>query len=186
MSRLRGLRPLLLIALAAFFWQYGFGIYRTVFQNFFSQELGLGGGALGWLEGIREIPGLLTMVLAAVTLAISPPVLGGLSILVMALGLGLFAATGSFGSLVVVTLVFSTGFHLLFPVQNALILRWSRPEEVGLRLGQVEGISSGAQLAAMATVVASAAWLPLRGYFLLGGAVAALGAMAMFALPRDG
>lgn len=185
MSRLRLLQPLLLIALAAFFWEFGFGVYRTVFQNFFNHELGMGGGALGLLEGIREIPGLLTMVLAALTLSINPPVLGGLSILLLAVGLGFFAVTSSFAGLVVVTLIFSTGFHLLFPVQNALVLRWSRPEERGLRLGQIEGVASAAQLVAMGTVFASAAWLSLRSYFVVGAVVSALGALAMFALPRE-
>lgn len=186
MSRLRLLQPLLLIALAAFFWEFGFGTYRTVFQNYLNQELGMGGGALGWLEGIREIPGLLTVVLTAATITIAPPVLGTWSILLLALGLGLLAVTDSFAGLAVVTLIFSTGFHLLFPVQNTLILRWARPEERGLRLGQVEGVGVAAELAAMAVVFATGSLLPLRSYFVVGAVVAALGALAMWALPREG
>ena len=186
MQRLRGLKPLLLIALAVFFWEFGFAVYRTVFQNFLAEELGMGGRDLGWLEGIREIPGLLTMVLAAATLTVAPPVLAGLCILVMAGGLALFTVTESFLSLAVVTLVFSTGFHLLFPVQNALVLHWAPPQEKGLRLGQIEGVASAASLVAMGFVMATAAWVGLRSYFVIGGAVAALGALAMFALPPAG
>ncbi|MEX2356115.1 MAG: MFS transporter [Thermaerobacterales bacterium] len=180
--RLELLAPLVLVALAAFFWNFGFGMYRTVFHNFFVEDLRLGAQHLGWLEGIREIPGLLTMLLAAVTLAIAPARLAGWCILTMAAGLGLFALARGFEDLIVYMLIFSTGFHLLYPLQSALVLRFAEPGQKGRRIGQLEGLASAASLVAMGLVFVTAHFFELRQYFWIGAGGAALGAFALFAL----
>jgi len=175
----------MVITLAAFAWSFGWGINRAVYNNFLSAELGITAQQLGIVEGVRELPGLLTIVLSAITSFIAPPLLAGCCNALMGLGLMLYAGTSGFSQLVAFTLLFSTGFHLMYPVQNALILGLSEQGRKGTRLGQVEGIMALAMLLAMGSVVLLSTWISLRGFYLVAGLCVLPGAALMLALPRD-
>ncbi len=182
---MKSLHPLTRVAIAAFFWQFGFGLYRSVYNNFLAGELGIGAGSLGLIEGIREVPGLLTMFLAAATVHIFESRLAALSMAVMALGLALYTVAGSLWDLVFFTLIFSTGFHLLYPVQGAIVLGLSREGEKGRGLGRIEGVGAAAMLTAMVLVSATSSFITYRSYFLIAGVVTCLGALAMLSLPAS-
>jgi len=51
-------RNLVLFAVALFLARFGQGLLGGARMNFFIETLGLSGGQVLWLEGIRELPGL--------------------------------------------------------------------------------------------------------------------------------
>jgi len=183
-KRLGWTHAVLLIAVASFLWNFGFGMNRAIYNNFLWEELGIEAQQLGFIEGVREFPGLITVILAALTVGITQSVLAGGCILVSALGLALYSLAGGYTDLIWMTLIYSTGFHLLMPIQNALILGHTRPGEKGTRLGQFGSLAAIAALAAMGLVSVTSQWITFRSYFVIAGGVTALGALAMFRLPR--
>lgn len=165
-------KAFLVIACAAFFVQFGLGLYNSIINIFMEGPLGLNGDQVGLVAGIREIPGLLTVVLALSALFLTESILAALCVAALGLGLVLISQVTGFTGLVAATLIYSTGFHLYFPVQSAMVLHVSEPHERAARLGQISAVASLAMLTA--TVVARVL-APLTGYrflFMVAGAVA--------------
>lgn len=175
--------PLLLVALGALAWQFGFGLYRAIYNNFLVEVHGIRPDQLGAIESIREIPGLLVVFLVIAVAGLAPSLIAGICLLLIGAGMFLYPLADGFWHLVVITLVFSTGFHLLFPPQNTLVLHHAGQGEKGKWLGRMESIGAGAALLAMAVAAVLAARLNFAGLFFLGGSVVLLGAAAFFFTP---
>ncbi|MCL4426002.1 MAG: MFS transporter [Firmicutes bacterium] len=176
--------PLLIVS--AFLMQFGFGLQRTIYNNFVGQELRLSPQLMGLNESIREIPGLLTVVMSLITARFAEPGLAGATILVMALGLFLHSLVTGFPSLVLATLVMSVGFHLYSPLQSSLVLSLAPVGQKGKMLGQVNSLIALGALTAMGFVYFISAYLNYRAMFVIAAAVAAVGGLFMFLLPSSG
>ena len=76
---------LVLLATAGFLQRFGLGILDGARTNFFVDTLGLSGNQVLWLEGIREIPGLLLMFIAALTMRFPLSYRTGVAVIIMPL-----------------------------------------------------------------------------------------------------
>jgi len=177
------LSPLVLLSLGALAWRFGFGVYRAIYNNFLVEVHGIRPEQLGLIESIREVPGLLVVFLVALVAGLAPSLVTGAACLLLAAGLLLYPFAGGFGHLVAITLLFSTGFHMLFPPQNSLVLHHAGEGKKGQWLGRIEGVGSAAALGAMAMTALLVSRLGFRGLFFLGAAVALGGAVAFFLTP---
>lgn len=139
----------IILAAAGLFFNLALGIQNTVHMNYVSTELGLAPESIGALDGIREIPGLLTALLALAALLFTESILASLCLVLVGVGAMIYGQATGFTVLVLGTLIHSVGFHLYGPVQNSMLLRTSSPGERGKRLGTMTSI------AAFATVLAS-------------------------------
>ena len=63
-------RDLMVTAIAIFLMRFGEGMLGGARMNFFVNTLGLSDGQVLSLEGIREIPGLILILLAALTIVL--------------------------------------------------------------------------------------------------------------------
>lgn len=142
-------RVFIILAIAGLFFNLALGIQNTVHMNFVSAEVGLQPESIGLLDGFREIPGLLTALLALAALWFTESILAALCLVLVAVGTYMYGQSFNFTPLIIATLVSSVGFHLYSPVQNSILLRTSDPRERGRRLGAMSSI------AALATVLAS-------------------------------
>lgn len=142
-------RLFVILAIAGLFFNLALGIQNTVHMNYVSTELGLAPENIGALDGIREIPGLLTALLALAALLFTESILASLCLVLVGVGTIIYGQATGFTVLVLGTLIHSVGFHLYGPVQNSILLRTSEPGERGKRLGTMTSI------AAFATVLAS-------------------------------
>ncbi|MBA7649912.1 hypothetical protein ES703_57711 [subsurface metagenome] len=97
-------RNLILLAAAVFLLSLGLGLQRGVNTNFM-KELGLSGSQVLLQSGIREIPGLGLMFIAALLMHLPLTWRAVASVLVMGAGYALFVAVHSWTGLVVVSLV---------------------------------------------------------------------------------
>ncbi len=134
--------------------ELGLGLQRGIFNNFVVEVLGIQPTQLGFVQGIREVPGLLTAPLALVSGFFRENVWAGVCILVASLGLLLHVVTFSFPMLVLATLVVSTGFHLFYPVQQSIIVKSSLPRERATRMGKLNSGAAGASLVSLLAVMA--------------------------------
>lgn len=102
----------------------GLQCWRTLFDNYSVNVVGLDGHHIGVLQSVREIPGFLALLVTFVILFIKEHRLGALSIVF--LGAGVFA-TGflpSFSGLIFTTLLMSFGFHYYETCNQSLTLQY--------------------------------------------------------------
>ena len=179
-------RNLILVAVTAFLLSLGFeGIYMPIYNNFVADDIGVKPGELGVIESIREVPGFLSAFIAAVTMQIPSPTLGGLTLLIMAAGIAAFSQVHTVGALIFWAVFWSIGFHCWVPLEPSMVLGLSADKGKGKRLGQMSRIKSAASLAGMGIIALVGAQSILRNMFLISGAVVAAAGLAVFFVSRS-
>ncbi len=177
-------RTILLVLLAgSLAYQFGFSVYRGVWNNFLYEVHGIQANQLGLIESLREVPGLLVAFLAALVAGFAPSVVGGAACLLMGAGLLLYPAAHGFLGLILITVLFSTGFHMLFPPQNTLVLYHAAKGEKGSWLGWMDSVGSLASVLAMVAVAGLVGRWGFTGMFYLAAAVSVAAAFVIFLTP---
>ena len=170
--------------LCALFLQFGLGMQRTIFSNFVSEELAIRPEQLGWLESVREIPGLLTFLMVGITVFLARNVVVAIAVGFVSLGLAFYAGAGDLAAVVVATSIYSVGFHMFFPLQSAQVLSQAGPGEKARRLGELNSVAALAYLLAMGFVYLTAGRLNYRQLFAVAAVVVLGGVITMLLLPR--
>lgn len=178
-------RIFIIVAIASLFFNIALGVQNTVHMNFVSSEVGLEAESIGLLDGIREIPGLLTALLALAALLFTESILATLCLLFLGVGLYLYGQAASMTPLIIGTLVSSIGFHLYGPVQNSILLRTGEPNERGRRLGAISAIGALATVLATLLVRFLSPSMGVRSMLTLAAVLAVAGAAVQF-LSRQG
>jgi len=181
-------RNLILFAVAIFLVRFGQGLLGGARMNFFVETLGLGGDLVLWLEGIRELPGLALIFIAALTMRLPLSRQGALAVLLMGLGYALYAFVHSYSALLAAAIVASFGFHMWTPLNSALGMSLSSKENTGRILGTLASVGSLAAIAGMGAISLISRLLetmPLNYYYLAGGTFIALSALLIARLPTD-
>jgi len=178
-------RDLVILAATVFLARLGQGLLGGVSTNFFVDVLGLSGKQVLWLAGIREIPGLSLVLIAALISHWPLSRRAGAALLLMGVGYGLYALVHSYAALLAVAIVGSLGFHNWTPVQSALGLALSKKEHSGRILGTLSSMGSLASLVGMGVTAALAAVLPLRSFYVLGGIAMVVGGLLVSRIPAS-
>ena len=176
-------RHLVILAVSVFLARLGEGLLQGISTNFYVDTLGLSGRHVLWLMGIREIPGLALVLIAALIARWPLSRRAVASLLLMGLGYGLYAAVHSYAALLAVAVLASIGFHNWVPVQSTLGLALSKKEHSGRVLGSLSSIGSLAGLVGMGVTAALAASVPLRSFYVLGGIAIATGGLLVSRIP---
>jgi len=176
---------LLILAASVFLARLGQGLLRGVSTNFYVDTVGLSGKQVLWLTGIREIPGLGLVLIAALISRWPLSRRAAAALLLMGLGYGLYALVRSYAALLAVAILGSVGFHNWMPVQSALGLALSKKEHSGRILGSLSSMGSLASLVGMGVTAALAATLPLRSFYVLGGIAMVIGGLLVSRIPTN-
>lgn len=179
---------LILLTAAVFLNGFGGGILSGVRTNFFIDTMGLGSDQVLWLEGIREVPGLLLMFIAAFTMHWALSRRAAAALFIAGLGYALFATSQSYIGLLLMVLLASLGLHLWFPLYKALGLSLSPKDREGEVMGQLASATALATIAGMGAVALISNLLPalsLRAYYVLGGVIIALAAVLLVRIPTS-
>lgn len=167
----------------------GFSVYNTIFINFIEEDLGISPSELGFLESVRELPGLLSVIIAAGTMWLLEPVLAFIALAIMAIGVINYLHVNAIWSLVLFSLVWSIGFHTWAPLSSSMALRMGPDGEEGRRLGLLRSVSNVGGLLGIAAVwiVVHLASIPLyRPMFVGAGMAILLGAFVLLRIERKG
>ncbi|MDP6057350.1 MAG: MFS transporter [Pirellulaceae bacterium] len=164
----------------------GFSIYNTVFINFVAEEIGINPSELGVLETVREVPGLLSVAIAAVTMWLVEPVLAFIALAIMAIGVINYLHVDAVWSLVLFSLIWSIGFHTWAPLSSSMALRMGPEGEEGRRLGLLRSVSNVGGLAGIAMVFIMVRFmsLPFRPMFVVAGIGILLAAFVLLRISR--
>lgn len=163
--------------------QVGMQGWITLFNNFAVERAGFGGFEVGLVQGVREIPGFLALLVVYVLLVLPEHRLAALSIALLGVGVGLTGLLPSFWGLVFTTLVMSFGFHYYETVNMSLTLQYFDKGQAPLVFGRLRSVTGMSNIAVGLTVLAASRVMDYAGvYAILGGAVAVAG---LWALSQD-
>jgi predicted MFS family arabinose efflux permease len=180
-------RPEALLYVMAAAMPLAFATWSALLNNFVIEMAGFTGVEIGWLHTVREIPGLLAVLVIALLLVMREQVLALTSLLLLGLATVVTAWFPSFGGLLVVTLLSSIGFHYFETVNQSLQLQWVEKSRAPQVLGRIVAVGSGASLLAYGLLVLLWDRLNLSYdtvYMAAGGATIALTLFAALAYPQ--
>lgn len=172
--------PLLVIVLTNLLLSFGFQLWRSLFNNFAVQELGVRADQMGLVQSIREIPGLLGFTVGLLTLMLTEMRIAGLSIILMGLGIVLTGASSSLPALVASTSVMSFGFHFFMPSNSSVVLQLVGKDEAPHTLGWLSGLGALASLVGSVAVFLLLDDLGFRTLFYATGALLAVGGVVLW------
>ncbi len=159
---------------------FGYRIWQAMFTNFAVEELGIGPANMGWIQALREIPGLLGFVLGFVALWLSEVRVMALSILLLGVGTVMTGQSNTVVVLLVSTVVMSIGFHFFYPANNAVVLMAVDRRKAPTVLGQLQSLSAAASVLATVIVFLFVGRAGYRAVFVVvGGLVAVVGLLLL-------
>lgn len=179
---------LLMLAATVFAVAFGEGIINGVRANFFVDVIGLSGAQVLWLEGLREIPGILLIVIAAALMHLPAVWRSAVAILIMGVGFMLYAVVDSFWGLVAMAIIASTGTHVWMPLQSVLGFAVTPRAYSGRVLGSLQSVAALAGILGMGVLTLISALeseIPLQVYYIIGGAMIVVGAALLLKLPKE-
>jgi predicted MFS family arabinose efflux permease len=176
-------RSLILLAAAIFLLSLGSGLQNGISTNFM-KELGLSGSQVLLQSGIREVPGLCLMFLAALMMHLPITWRATASVLIMGIGYALFVTVHSWTALVVVSLTASLGFHLWMPLNSALGLGLAKKEDSGKVLGSLASVGALATMAGIGSILLLSRWFSLRAFAGIAGVIIIAAAVLLSRLPK--
>ena len=179
---------LVILCVSMFSNRFGQGLLGGARTNFFVDTLGITGQQILALEGIREIPGLALIFLAALTMRFSLPRRAAVSVFIMGVGYILFATVHSYSALLVVAVLASLGMHLWMPLSESLAMALGTKETSGRIMGTLQSVGALAAIAGMGVLALISALLPdleLGLYYVFGGILILVAAVLLWRLPKD-
>ncbi|HOT91107.1 MAG TPA: MFS transporter [Anaerolineae bacterium] len=173
----------LILAFTVFSISLGQGLLNAASTNFFVNDLGLSGKQVLWMAGIREIPGLILVFIAALIRRLPLSRRAAYSLLLMGVGYCLHAAVHSYIALLAMAVLASLGFHNWLPLQGTLGFALTEKAHSGRIMGFLSSIGALASIVGMGLTALLAKALPLRAFFIVGGVLIALGGVLVARIP---
>lgn len=176
-------RTLVYLLVANLLLYFGFQVWQAMFNNFAVEEIGVTPGSMGWIQALRELPGLIGFVLGVLALFLSEMRIMALSVILLGAGTLLAGQSQNVPFLLVSTFVMSIGFHFFYPSSSAVVLMVVDKKQAPKVLGQLQSV--GAVVAVVATVVVYLLvdGLGYRSLFTWVGGLVVLGGLLL--LPMD-
>jgi len=154
----------------------GLQVWRTLFNNFSVEVALLDGNHIGIIQSVREVPGLLTLLVIFVLMVIKEHRLSALSILVLGLGVTVTGLFPSFLGLLFTTLIMSIGFHYYETTNQSLTLQYFDKHTSPWVLGKMRSYSAASNIAVGILIYLLTSVLNYtQMYILLGSLLCAAG-----------
>ncbi len=158
-------KALLFLLISVFLVNLALGIQQTAYNNFVNDIIGIDPAELGFVQSVREIPGLFTVVLIGAVSILSQSLIFGFCAILLGAGLILHGTVTTVPQLVLAIVIISIGFHMIYPVQAAMTLAAAKAGEKGRRMGQFQGAQAGAFVTGTVLVYLLANVLSGAGYY---------------------
>jgi len=158
--------------------------YTILFNNFAAEMVRLDGSKVGIIQSIREVPGLLTLLLVFVLLLVREHRLAALSVALLGLGTGITGLFPTYGWLICTTVIMSFGFHYYESTNQSLTLQYFSTAVSPLIFGRLRALAAISSVAAGLLVYVLGAFTQYREmYLVIGCLVFIAGLWGMFQNP---
>jgi len=160
--------------------------WRTLFNNFAVEVVGLEGNHIGIIQSVREIPGFLALLVVFVLLFVKEYRLSAASVLVLGVGV---AATGFFpfySGLLLTTLFMSFGFHYFETTNQSLTLQYFSKDTSPWVMGKLRSLAAASNIAVGVLIFFVEPLLDYaRIYVVIGALIAGAAVWGLFQNPAD-
>ena len=164
----------------------GLQVWRTMFNNFSVEVAGLDGKHIGIIQSVREVPGLLTLLVIFVLMITREHRLSALSILVLGLGVSVTGLFPTFLGLLFTTLIMSIGFHYYETTNQSLTLQYFDKHTSPWVLGKMRSYSAASNIVVGVLIYVLTSVLNYTEmYILLGGLICVAGIWGLRQDPVD-
>ncbi len=160
-----------------FFMALGFNIWQVVFNNFAVEGLGIQPAQMGFLQSMREVPGVLGFGTSYLARNVSELSLASVSVVGMGIGLAMMGLATSPLTLLIYLMVFSIGFHLFTPTSSAVALLESEGKDTPRLLDRLGSVGAIAAVLATGFVFFAVGPLGFRTTLLISGGVTVVGGL---------
>lgn len=158
--------------------------YTMLFNNFAAEMVHLNGSQVGIIQSVREVPGLLTLLLVFVLLLVREHRLAALSVVLLGLGTGITGLFPSYGWLTFTTIVMSFGFHYYESTNQSLTLQYFSTATSPLVFGRLRALAAVSSIAVGIIIYFLGGVTGYREIFLtIGALVFAAGVWGVFQNP---
>jgi hypothetical protein len=162
---------------------FGFQVWRAVFNNLAVEDLDLQAGAVGAIQSIRELPGLMGFLFVAMMLVFGSEMrVMGANVIILGLGLIMTGVARDLLGVVLGTVVTSIGFHYFSSGSQAVLLQVTAEADAPRALGVLSSVGALAAVIATIGVFGAALVMGNRQIMLVGGIVVVIAGVVL--LPR--
>lgn len=161
----------------------GFQAWRTLFNNYAVDEIGINGFQAGVIQSVREIPGFLALLVVYLLLVFKEHRLAAFSILLMGVGVLATGLLPSFGGLVLTTLIMSIGFHYFETVNQSLTLQYFSKKQSPIMIGKIKSLGALTNIIVGGIIWFVAPYMSLSMQFIAFGSIVLL--LGIFALTKN-
>jgi predicted MFS family arabinose efflux permease len=160
--------------------------WRTLLNNFAVEVAGIEGYQIGLIQGLREVPGFLTLLVVYLLLVMKEVKLASLSIIIFGIGIGATGFLPSFYGILATTLLMSFGFHYYAALGQSLALQYYEEDTAPLVLGNIRAYSAAGSIATALIIFFLAKKLSFAPMFLIIGiGITATGIWGILRDPTD-
>lgn len=164
----------------------GLQAWMILFNNFSVEIAGLNGQQIGVIGSVREIPGLLALLVVYVLLVLREHRLAALSIVTVGIGSIVTGFLPSYSGLIISTLIISFGFHYYETTNQSLTLQYFSLAHAPLVFGRLKSLAAAVNIAVGALVFCLGYVFDYKTIFMfIGVLVVALGAWGLCQNPTS-
>jgi hypothetical protein len=154
----------------------GLQAWSILFNNFAVETVHLNGGQVGLIQSVREVPGLLALLVVYLLLVIREHRLAALSVIALGSGVALTGFFPSIAGLLCTTLLMSFGFHYFETCNNSLTLQYFTTAATPVVYGRIRSLAAISSIASGCLIWLLGGFMDFTGMYLAaGGLVVALG-----------
>ena len=158
--------------------------WRTLFNNFAVDQVGISGLQVGGIQSVREIPGFLSLLIVYLLLFIKEYRLSAISILVVGMGIAFTGFFPSFWGLVCTTFIFSLGYHYFETTNKSLTLQYFSTTDSPRVLANQQSWKAITNIGIGTFILVTAHFITIKiNFLILGLLVIAIGVYALFWKP---
>ena len=139
-------RPIVLLVLMSIAMPISYSTWMALLNNFVIEVAEFDGVKIGWLHGVREIPGFLAIGVIALLLFFKEINLAILSLVALGFATAVTAYFPSMSGLLITTFIASVGFHYYETAKQSLELQWIKKKKAPKILGWLVAVGSAASL----------------------------------------
>ena len=157
-------RYLIILVIAA---TAGLQGWRTLFNNFAVDKVGIDGFQVGIIQSVREIPGFLSLLVIYLLFIIKEHKLSSWSIIILGIGVFLTGLFPSFIGLIFTTFIMSLGFHYFETTNKSLTLQYFNQTQSPVVFARQKSMSSIANIVIGVFVWGLDYFIPIETNFLI-------------------
>ena len=165
------------LLIATIFVAVGFQGWRTLFNNFAIENVGITGEQVGMIQSLREIPGFLSFLVIYLLIIFKEQKLSALSLFVMGVGVTMTGFLPSFEGLLLTTFIMSVGFHYYETTSSSLVLQNFSKQNSSLVFGRLRAVMSLGNIAVGSVIFGLSYVIPIEYNFMLIGLVTIVGSL---------